>query len=318
MEYRKLGRTDIEIPEVILGAWQFGGDSWKGVDHGTEAERLIREAVDLGITMIDTAFAYGKGESEAVVGRAVRGIRDKVVIASKVWLRDDLGAIDQQLDGCLERMGTDYVDLYQVHYPSRKIPIDETLRAMDRARQSGKVRAIGVSNFFAGQLAEAIEAARFESLQNSLSVVWRESDDLLPWCVEHGVSLLPYSPLAQGLLTGKYRTRSDIPDDIRSSNLLFKEGTYEKAVGVTDLLTEIGRAHDKTAAQVALRWCLEQPGVGGVIAGAKNSKQLSDNAAASGWRLSGGEVERIGQAGLEVSATVDYSGNMWGVFDYKQ
>jgi len=310
MQYRPLGTTGVEVSEIVLGAWQFGQASWADIKDD-ESVAAIHAALDAGVNMIDTAVGYGGGYSEQIVGQAVKERRGEVLLASKIDARPD--SIRTGIDACLERMQTDCIDLYQVHYPSPRIPIADTIGAMDERRQAGKVRFVGVSNFSLEQMQQAVATARIDTCQPPFNVFWREIDEtVLPFCKEHGIAVLPYSPLAQGLLTGKFRARADIPADIRSHNKLFAEGVFEQCLEVVGMTERIAAAHSKTLAQTAIAWTLQVPGITAPIVGARNPGQAQGNLGGVGWQLTEEEFEAISEAGLKISRQLDFSSNMWG------
>jgi len=310
MQYRQLGSTGTQVSEIVLGAWQYGQAGWADIKDD-ESVAAIHAALDAGINMIDTAVGYGSGYSEQVVGEAVKGRRDQVLLASKIDASPD--SIRQGIDACLQRMGIDCIDLYQVHYPSPRIPIAETIGAMDEIRQAGKVRFVGVSNFSLQQMQEGVATARIDTCQPPFNVLWRQFDrDVLPFCHEHGIAVLPYSPLAQGLLAGKFRRRNDIPDDIRSRNKLMAPGIFEQCLEVVALMERIAATHGKTLAQTAIAWTLQTPGITAPIVGARNPQQLESNLGGVGWRLTDDEYRQISEAGLRISTQLDFSSNMWG------
>lgn len=309
MEYRDLAGTGEQISALVLGAWQFGKAGWSDVED-QESIEVMHQAIDAGINLIDTAAAYGDGYSEEVVGRAVRDRRDEVMIASKC---DGNPELIRNVDQALARMQTDFIDLYQIHYPLPKYPVAEAVQAMEEIRQAGKIRYIGVSNFNLQQMQEAVAAAKINTCQPPYNVFWRQfEDDVIPFCAENDIAVLPYSTLAQGLLTGKFRSRSDIPDDIRSNNKLFSEGIFEQCVEVVELVEEIGQRYDRSPAQTALAWTMQAPGITAPIVGARTQKQLESNLGAIGFRLTEDEWRQISEAGRKISDQMDYSTNMWG------
>ena len=311
MEKRKLGQSDMEISVITLGAWAYGKVGWGKVDD-QESIKTIQEAIDSGINMIDTAKGYGNGYSEKIVGKGIKGRRRQVFLASKCGASPK--QIKEDIDLCLQRMKTDYIDLYQVHYPSPRIPISETMGAMADIQKIGKIRYIGVSNFSVEQMREALRITRFESCQPPYNIFWREiEDDILPFCREHNIGIITYSSLAQGLLTGKFTSGSQIPpDDIRSKNKLFQKGLFEKCLEVIEYMREVAKRQRKTLAQIALNWVIQQPGITSAIAGAKHPSQLKDNLGAIGWKLASQEIEEISRRGKEISKLLDYTSNMWG------
>ena len=313
MEKRKLGRSDMEVGVVSLGAWAYGKTpSWREVEE-KEVVEIVYKAVDLGINLIDTSPGYG--ESEEMVGKAVRGIRERIYVASKCGA--DPKGIPQQIDRSLRNMGLEYIDLYQLHYPRKDVPIAETIGAMQEVVRQGKARYIGVSNFSEEQLAEALEEGEIISCQSPYNLLWREIEGTgaLAFCREHDVGILTYSSLAQGLLTGKFKDRSQLPTqegEVRRRNVLFGEGIFEEALKVVEEVEEVAVRYGKRIALVALNWVICQPGVTTALAGARSLSQLEDNVNASGWKLSEEDVMCLGKAGERVSALLDYSRNMWG------
>jgi len=311
LEKRRLGQSEMEISVITLGAWAYGKAGWGKVDD-QESIRTIREAIDSGVNMIDTAKGYGNGYSEEIVGKGVKGRRHQVFLASKCGASPK--QIKEDINLCLKRMKIDYIDLYQVHYPNPHIPISETMGAMAEIQKMGKIRYIGVSNFSVEQMREALKTTRFESCQPPYNIFWREiEDEILPFCREHNIGVITYSPLAQGLLTGKFTSRSQIsPDDIRSKNKLFQKEIFEKCLKVIEYMKEIAVEQKKTLAQLALNWVIHQPGITSAIVGAKRPSQLRENLGAVGWKLTSQQIEEISRRGKEISKLLDYTTNMWG------
>lgn len=307
---RPLGKSGIPVSIVSLGCWQFGITGWAGTDDQASIE-TVQAALDAGVNLIDTAKGYGRGHSEEIVGKAIRGRREQAVVASKC------GALPEQIykdiDQCLSRMGLDYVDLYQVHYPSPHVPVPDTIGAMLEIKKQGKIRAIGVSNFNLQQMRQAVATGQIDSCQPPLNILWQQYvDDVIPFCAEHDIAVLAYSPLAQGLLTGKYGPDNRPDDDVRRANLLFQEGTYEKALGVVDAMRRIADAHGVTVTQVAVNWTAYFPGVTSVICGARRKEHILGAAGGVGWRMSDEEHARLTEMGRRISDTLDFSANMWG------
>jgi myo-inositol catabolism protein IolS len=236
MEKRSLGTSKVQITPILMGTWQAGKKMWAGIDD-RESVRAIRAAVDAGITTIDTAEVYGQGHSEQIVAQAVSDIRDRLQYASKVFTNHL--KYDQVIEACdrsLTNLQTDYLDLYQIHWPSgsfgsESVSIEETMSALNKLQEDGKIRAIGVSNFNREQLAQAANYGRIDSLQPPYSLFWRKiENDAIPYCIEHKISVLAYSPMAQGLLTGKFSPDHQFePDDHRSANVLFQGKNFERA-----------------------------------------------------------------------------------------
>lgn len=307
MERRHLGKDGPEVSSVGLGCWAIGGDSWGPVDD-RESENAIRRAVDLGIDFIDTADVYGLGRGEEVVGRAIRGLRDRVFLATKGGLEwDASGKVREKgtrahlraaLERSLKRLGVEQVDLYQVHWPDPETPVEESVEAVAELRREGKTRFIGVSNFSAGQMSRALAASSVHSLQPPYSLLNRKIEsEILPLCAREGVGVCVYGPLARGLLTGKYRQAPEFPKgDIRASDPRFRAEGFRAAVRLVEALREAASALGRTPAQVAIRWVLENPAVSVAIAGAKTAAQVEENAGAAGWTMPPEIHERLATA----------------------
>jgi len=308
MQYRRLGRTGLKVSEICLGAWKFGAKP----DEDASI-RITHAALDAGVNFIDTANVYGRGMSEEIVGKALRGRREGVVLATKVRgkMADDPNgeglsrhAIVRQCEHSLRRLQTDHVDLYQCHWPDDDTPLDETLEALDDLVRAGKARYIGSSNFPAWLHARAHWIsdrhgwARFVSEQAHYNIFTRRLEqEVFPLCEELGVGVLPWSPLAGGFATGKYTRESPPPEGSR-----YEEGSpidrYERLAteanfATLDRMRQVGAGHRKTVAQVALRWVLRRPVVSAAVIGASSEAQLADNLGASDWALTGDEIAFI-------------------------
>ena len=316
MRYRKLGRTDVEVSELILGAWVFGGRNFGNavVDDG-ESIATIHAALDAGITMIDTAEIYGSGHSEQVIGTALKGRRDQVMIATKVWRKNlTREGVEAALTGSLSRLQTDYVDLYQIHWPSVEIPITETMETLAACREDGRIRHIGVSNFSAEQMAAALRITRLESLQPPYSLYWRFVEGAeLPFCREHDLAVIPYSPMAQGLLTGKFgRDHVFTGGDIRAKSYLFNGRTFEAACDGVDRMRRIAAELGCPVVHLALAWLLAQPGVTAPIVGARRPDQLEGLLGSVDLALSAEHLDELTRIGDEVMATLgERKDSMW-------
>lgn len=315
MKYRALGRSGLDVSCVALGLWQAGDVAGWGSDFDErDAIATIHAAPDVGLTLLDTAPAYGHGASERLVGKAIAGRRDQYVVATKVSTdeitRDQVRAA---VHASLGRLGTDTIDLIQIHWPNTKgEPFDETLAALEELRHEGKVRVLGVSNFNAAQLADCLETTRIDSLQPPYNLLWRHvEEEILPFCRQHHLGTICYSPLAQGLLTGKY-TRANRPaDSHRPRNLLWHGACFDVAMQVVDVLRRIAAEHDCTPGQAALAWLLHQPGVTSVIAGAKRPDQLRENALAAHVELNEGELKELADASEPLRAMTAGEFKMW-------
>jgi len=300
MQTRRIG--SLTVSTVGLGCNNFG----MTIDEHRSAE-VVHAALDAGINFFDTADIYGGTKSEEFLGKALAGRRNQAVIATKFGMRVDAsrqgGAkpdyIRQSVEGSLKRLGTDRIDLYQLHTPDPKVPIDETLAALGNLVKAGKVREIGCSNFSPEQLQAAetavkAGAARFVSVQNQYSLLHREPEvGVLPACEQLGLSFLPYFPLANGLLTGKYSKGVPPPSGTRMAMSWAAAGLTERNFAVLDALRGIAERNGRTLLELAFSWLLRFPAVASVIAGATTADQIRANANAAGWTISKKDLELI-------------------------
>ena len=317
MQYRKLGNSEIDISTIIMGTWQAGKDMWTGIDDN-ETEKALRAAYEAGITTFDTAEAYGNGHSERIVARALSKVRDRVVYATKVFANHLTH--DKVIRACersLQNLQTDVIDLYQIHWPagswgSATVPVEETMGALNTLKDQGKIRAIGVSNFSAAQIKEAGRYGQIDSLQPPYSLFWRQVEsDAMPHCIDSGVSILAYSPMAQGLLTGKFGPDHRFESgDHRARSRLFQPEHYRRIQQALDKLRPIARRNSCTLGQLALAWVTAQPNAF-AIAGARNAKQASENAVAGDIHLSEDDLQAMDAVGRTVTDHLDDDPVMW-------
>ncbi|MEM1557219.1 MAG: aldo/keto reductase [Thermoproteota archaeon] len=300
MEYVKLGRSDLKVSIIGLGAWQASGKAW-GVDvEDDQIMKAIIRAHELGVNLIDTAEAYGNGHSEEVVARAIREVgRENLIIATKVHgghLRHD--DVLKAAENSLKRLGVREIDLYQVHWPDpwEQVPLKHTMHAMEKLYKEGKIRAIGVSNFAVRDLEEAkrhLSDASIVSNQVRYNMLQREvEEEVIPYCKRENITIIAYSPLAQGALTGKYSLNNKPSDDVRRYNKLFSDRNLVEISRLLTVLEKIAKTRNRTIAQVAMNWLLREDCIV-PIPGAKNPNQAEENAGAAGWRLSSQELKEI-------------------------
>jgi len=311
MEYVNLGKSGIKVSIIGLGAWQASGKTWGADVEDENIVKAIRRAYELGINFIDTAEAYGNGHSEEVVGKAVKEIgRENLVIATKVHgahLR--YNELLKAAEHSLKRLGIKEIDLYQVHWPDpwEQIPLKHTMRAMEQLYKEGKIRAIGVSNFAVRDLEEArkhLSVTDIVSNQVRYNMLQREiEEEVLPYCKRESISIIAWSPIAQGALTGKYNISNKPSDDVRRGNKLFSDYNLREISKLIPVLEKVAKARNKTVAQVALNWLLRKGNVI-PIPGAKNPRQAEENAGAADWRLTSQELKEIEDALSKIS--LDY------------
>ncbi len=322
MKYRKFGQTDLDISAIVMGCWAIGGGYTWGAQDEKDSIDTIRAAVELGVNLFDTAEFYNEGYSEEVLGKGLSKLRDKVLIATKVWV-DNLtpGKLTQACEGSLKRLNTDYIDLYQIHWPNWDIPLEKTLTTMDKLKDSGKIRFVGVSNFGVQDLTEALSYADIVSDQVAYSLLFRAIEfDILPACRKSDVAALAYSPLAQGLLTGKYESLAEVDDERarirlysnKRSGTVHDEPGCEKAVEealnqVRSICADLG----EPMANVALSWVLQQPGITAVLAGARNPDQIRKNIQAADLELPQEAITRLRDATEIVKKKIGANADPW-------
>jgi aryl-alcohol dehydrogenase-like predicted oxidoreductase len=314
MDYRKLGMSDLEVSTVALGCWAIGGWWWGGTDKA-DAIAAIRTAPDVGINLIDTAPAYGWGVAEQLVGEALEGRRDQVYIATKcglIWDREEgqyffesegkrvykclkKDSIFREVEGSLKRLRTDHIDLYQCHWPDRSTPLEETMDALTTLRDQGKIRAIGVSNFTASMHAECEKHGPLHSSQPRYSMLDRKIEkDVLPYCRKNRVGVIVYSPLEQGILTGKVTPDREFAEgDYRVHQPWFQKKNLTRVLEALDRIRLVADKRGKSLAQLAIAWVLSQPGITSAIVGARNPQQVEHNAGAGEWQLTRSELDQI-------------------------
>ncbi len=320
MKYRILGETNLNISEVTFGAWAAGGWMWGGTERG-DAVRAIKASYDLGVTSIDTAPVYGQGTSEEIVGEAIKGIpRDKLQVLTKYGMRWDLTkgefgfksrdndgnnidiykyaakeSIIKECEDSLRRLGTDYIDLYQIHWPDSTTPIEETMEAVSRLIDSGKVRYAGVCNYNAALMQEAEKYIKLASDQVPYSMVNRKIEsDVVPYCMENKKAILAYSPLERGLLTGKMKPGYTFSEgDHRATVPFFKDENIKRTNEFLEEISILAKEKNATLGQLVIRWTLEQPGITIALVGARNAEQAIQNANASDISLTDDEIQFI-------------------------
>jgi len=312
MDYVNLGRNGPKVSAIGIGMWQAGGKNWGADVRDRDCREAMVRAVELGINLVDTAEVYGSGHSEEVVGQAIRDVgRENVFLATKV-AGDHCRAADVEkaCRGSLRRLGVREIDLYQVHWPSPwdQVPLSETMKALEKLWKKGRIRYIGVSNFATRDLEEARAALSktdivSNQVQYHLLHRWPEKQ-LLPYCRREGIGILAWSPLAKGVLAGKYTATRRPKDPIRTEDFLFKPQNLRAARPLVDLLRRIGKAHGKTPAQVALAW-LRTKGNVVPIPGVKRPSQSEEHAGAAGWSLTAQERRALDRLSAAVAARLD-------------
>jgi aryl-alcohol dehydrogenase-like predicted oxidoreductase len=320
MEYRKLGTSELNVSVVTFGAWAAGGWMWGG-NESKDAIKAIQASYDLGVTSIDTAPIYGQGTSEEIVGKAIKELpRDKIQILNKYGLRWDLKkgefyfssednngkpidiyryagkeSIITECENSLRRLKTDYMDLYQIHWPDSTTPIQETMEAVEQLIQQGKVRYAGVCNYSVDQMKEASKYIDLVSNQVKYSMVARGiENDIVPYVIENKQSILAYSPMERGLLTGKMKPgHSFAKGDHRAAAFYFKDENIKRTNNFLSKIKPLANQKNASLSQLVIRWTVEQPGITIALVGARNAEQAIQNAKASEVKLSKDEINFI-------------------------
>ncbi len=314
---RTIGASGLKASAVGLGTWAIGGWMWGGTDEARSIA-AIHAAIDEGLSLIDTAPAYGQGVAEEIVGKAIAGRRDKVVLATKcglVWhttkgnhffdydgrpVHRYLGkdSIVYEVEQSLKRLRTDFIDHHITHWQDPTTPIEETMEALESLKSQGKIRSIGASNTSVGDVKAYVAAGQLDAIQEEYSMVKRDIEEtLLPVCAEHGVATLSYSSLALGLLSGRIGPdRTFSGDDLRKDNPLFSMSNRDKVAAFAKDIAPVAANHKASTAQIVIAWTLQQPGITFSLCGARNEQQAIENAGAGRIRLSDTELEGIDAA----------------------
>lgn len=322
MQYTTLPRTELKVSRVAMGCWALAGDMTWGPQDEAAGIAGIHAALDAGINFFDTAELYGNGTSEALLGKALRGMRDRAVIASK--FSPDNASAEGVVAACersLKLLQTDRIDLYQIHWPSREVTWDETWRAMEGLRDAGKIRYLAVSNFGAGDMEDQLAVGLPVSNQLPYNLIMRAIEyEILPQCIEHEIGVLCYSPLQHGLLTGKFRTADDVPEGRARSRHFSCErpltrheepGCEEKTFAAIDRLREISEGLELTPSDVAMAWLLAQPGVSSVVVGIRSPEQARANATTADLQLDEATLAALGEASKPVKRALGRNPDMW-------
>ena len=331
MQTRQLGTSTVHVTPVIFGAWAIGGWMWGGNDEKDSLD-AIRASIAHGVNTIDTAAIYGMGYSEELVGKAIKGIRDKVVIATKCGMRWDLGegsdpwpqkdrqgrdvviyknarpaSIAYECEQSLKRLAIDVIDLYQIHWPDSSTPVEDSIGAMLKLKDQGKIRAIGVSNYDVRWLKGATKIAPVASLQPPYSLIQRKIEkEILPFCRENQIGVIVYSPLERGLLTGKVSPdRQFPPGDHRSGHKYFSVENRKRVLAALEKIRPIADRHKASFAQVMINWTVHEPGLTAALVGARNAEQAAHNAKALSFTLTSDERGQIRAAFDEPSQVMN-------------
>ncbi len=324
MEYRRLGQTDMMVSAMCLGGWSVSTKDFFWDEQSREDSiQALHAALEAGVNFFDTAPAYGNGDSEEIFGEALGPHRKEVILATKIGAQDlaDPGSVRRCCETSLRRLKTDYIDLYQVHWPNVELPLEPIYEALCRLKAAGMVRAIGVSNFGVSFLSELLEIGHVESNQLPYSLLWRAVEhQIAPMCVANGIGILCYSPLCQGILTGKFATADDVPEK-RARTRLFsgdrplsrhgESGCEAEVFAALTKIREIAAGIGQPMNLLALAWLLHQQGVTSVVAGARNAAQTAENARAADLKLSADVLQRLSEVTHQVKQLVGSNADAW-------
>ena len=322
MHYRKINKTEIKVSVIGMGCWAISGGDYWGKQDEKEAVAAIEESLEGGINFFDTAELYGEGRSEELLAKVLSNKRDQAVIASKVsgaHLRpDDLRLACER---SLKWLRTDYIDLYQIHWPNPEVPIEETMGALYKLKKKGKIRAIGVSNFGPLDMKGALDASECCTNQLAYNLTWRAIEfEVQPACVENDVGVLCYGPIMQGLLTGKFPTPDDVPPNRARTRHFSKnrpltrhgeDGREEETFKTLDKISQISKNIDQPMANVAMAWLMQRPGVTSVLAGARNPDQVLRNATAADLKLSPETIAKLDRATDGLKRKLGHNADLW-------
>ena len=311
IERTPFGRTAIEVSRLCIGCMQASG--WASSD-ALRFDTTVRHALDMGLNFLDTAAAYGDGYSEELVSNAITGRRHEVVIATKFnCYQSHPKDVRLSLEQSLRRLRTDYIDVFQQHWPSPDIPLHDTIGELERLKEEGKIRAVGVSNWMEPEWNELGNPSRVDSLQPAYNLLWRSIEPrVLPLCRQDSIAVIPYSPLCQGVLAGRFKTLDGIPNDSRRLNQRLHPDVFQRVMEVVSILEGVATTYGKTLAQTALRWLLDQQGITAVIVGASKPEQVNENLGALNWRLNPSDWQLLAEISWPLSADLRPWDTVWG------
>lgn len=322
MEYRQLGSSDLNVSVLTFGAWQIGDPEYWGQDEQADADNAVAAAIDVGVNFFDTAEQYGEGESERVLGKALGKRRGNVCVASKVSPHNCAPpSLRKACERSLQQLKTDYLDLYQIHWPFSGVSHEEVFAEMKRLQKEGKIRYIGVSNFGKQDLRHAVHNAPCVSDQLGYNLVFRAIEyEIVPACQKHGVGILAYMPLMQGLLTGRWQHPDEIPPVRRRTRHFSskreltrhgEEGCEELLFAALKDIAAVAKELGTTMATLSLAWVMAQPGVTSVIAGARRADQVTRNAAAADLQLSQDVIDRLNAITEPIKTHLGGNADLW-------
>lgn len=323
MDYRTLGRSTLKVSTICMGCWAIAGDQVWGAQDEEAAIAALHTAVEVGVNFFDSAEAYGSGRSEELLGQAFKGRRQDVIIATKASGNHlEPAALRAACEASLRRLQTDYIDVYYMHWPNWEVPFEDTLAEMTRLQAEGKIRSVGCSNFGKKDLEAVLNISHIEINQLAYNLLFRAIEyEIVPVCLEHGVSVAPYSPLLHGILTGKFATLNDIPDErartrhfsshTRSMTRHGGPGAEPETAAALARIREICDGAGLPMTNIALAWLLRQPAVTTVIAGARSPEQIKANVEAAELVLPDDVVTALNEATEPLKGALGANSDMW-------
>ncbi len=323
MEKFKIPHSDIETTRIAFGAWAIiGGFNW-GHQEEKDSQRALRAAFDLGITLFDTAKMYGDGKSEAMIAKALGDVRDKIVIATKALPEDfEYSRLKKDCEERLRILNTDYIDLYQLHWPNWQVPIEEPIRALTELKQEGKIRAFGVSNFGPEDMKDALlHSSEISTNQVPYNLIWRAIEyNILPICQQEQIPILCYSPIMQGILAGKFSTAEEVPDDRARTRHFSKDrpltrhgeaGQEQETFRVVNAIREIAQKSGIPMVNLSMAWLLSRPAVGSILVGARNAQQVEQNVRAASINVDPSILEELTELTTPLKHLLGANPDMW-------
>ncbi|MFP4383523.1 MAG: aldo/keto reductase [Spirochaetia bacterium] len=304
--------SDKKLNLMALGCWSFGGTQWAGQEDKDSMEAM-EKSFEMGINHFDTARGYGRGRSEEVVGRFIKDKRDKIFLATKNAAVPEKSKYKEAIENSLRTIGTDYIDLYYIHWPKKDIDLRPTMEALEEARQDGKIRSIGVSNFSIDQMKQIMKAGTINAHQLCYNLYWRfDEEDIIPFCAENDIAVVTYSSIAQGILTGKFPRHPEFKEgDHRSGTVLFDEKVWPHVYEGTEKLKELSRENDIPLTHMAIQWVANQEGIHSIIIGARNKEQAERNFKAAETVIPEEVFNRMTEISDEVMKHVPDTGNIF-------
>jgi len=308
----RIGHGDKTHNTLGLGCWTFGGAQWGGQDDD-ESLDAMRKALDLGLTHFDTASGYGGGHSERLVGRFIEDKRDAIFLASKQGANKSKEKFAASIRSSLERLGTDSIDLYYIHWPSSKFDLRPTMEALVEAKDEGVVGAIGVSNFSVEQMDQVMEVGRIDAHQLCYNLLWRwDESDVIPYCIDHDIAVVTYSSIAQGILTGKFPKHPEFKEgDQRPNTTLFDDDVWPHVYRGVEEMKTLAADAGRSLTHLAIRWVAEQPGITSILVGARNADQVAENAAAMEGEIDPSVFERLTELSDSIAESIPDTGNIF-------